>query len=109
MTDLLRLPSWADRDNLHAVVGTPRGSPCKLEFDPKLGVFTLAKPLMAGLSYPYDWGFIPSTQAQDGDPLDVLIVHDARTYPGVVLKCRPVGVLEVEQKSDGKKERNDRV
>jgi len=64
---------------------------------------------MAGLSYPFDWGFVPSTKAPDGDPLDVFIIHDAKTYPGVVLKCRPVGVLEVEQTSDGKRERNDRI
>ena len=62
---------------------------------------------MAGLSYPFDWGFIPSTKTPDGDPLDVLIIHDAQTYPGAVLKCRPVGVLEQEAK--GKKERNDRI
>jgi inorganic pyrophosphatase len=47
--------------------------------------------------------------APDGDPLDVFIIHEAKTYPGVVLKCRPVGVLEVEQTSDGKRERNDRI
>lgn len=109
MTNLTKLPSWADDDNIFAVVETPRGSSCKLDFDPKLGVFALAKPLMAGLTYPYDWGFIPSTKAEDGDPLDVLILHDAQTYPGVVLRCRPVGILEVEQGRKGKKERNDRV
>jgi inorganic pyrophosphatase len=109
MADLLNLPTWADGEYIHAVVETPRGSTCKLDLDTKLGVFMLAKPLMAGLSYPYDWGFIPSTKAPDGDPLDVLIVHEAKTYPGVVLICRPVGVLEVEQKSGGKTERNDRV
>ena len=109
MTNLLKLPTWADDEHVFAVVETPRGSTCKLDLDPDLRVFTLAKPLMAGLSYPYDWGFIPSTKAEDGDPLDVLIIHDAQTYPGVVLKCRPVGVLEVEQQSGGKKERNDRV
>jgi inorganic pyrophosphatase len=64
---------------------------------------------MAGLSYPYDWGFIPSTRAEDGDPLDALIIHDAATYPGLVLTCRPVGVLEIVQAADGKKERNDRL
>ena len=109
MTNFLKLPTWDDDGNIHTVVETPRGSTCKLDFDPDLGVFTLAKPLMAGLSYPFDWGFIPSTKAPDGDPLDVLIIHDARTYPGVVLKCRPVGVLEVEQRSGGKRERNDRI
>ena len=109
MTNLLKLPTWADDGFVYAVVETPRGSTCKLEYDPELGAFTLAKPLMAGLSYPYDWGFIPSTKAEDGDPLDVLVIHDAQTFPGVVLRCRPVGILEVEQQSEGKKERNDRV
>ena len=109
MTNYSKLPTWADKDHVYAVVETPRGSRVKLEFDPKLKVFTLAKPLFAGLTYPYDWGFIPSTQAEDGDPLDVLIVHDAATYPGLVLRCTPVGVLEVEQSSKGKRERNDRV
>ena len=109
MTNFLKLPTWDDDGHILTVVETPRGSTCKLDFDPDLGVFTLAKPLMAGLSYPFDWGFIPSTKAPDGDPLDVLIIHDARTYPGVVLKCRPVGVLEVEQTSGAKRERNDRI
>lgn len=54
-------------------------------------------------------GLIPSTKADDGDPLDVLIIHDAATYPGLVLKCKPIGVLDVEQAANGKKERNDRV
>jgi inorganic pyrophosphatase len=109
MTNYAKLPTWADGDHVYAVVETPRGSRAKLEFDPKLGAFTLAKPLLAGLTYPYDWGFIPSTKAQDGDPLDVLIIHDAATYPGLVLQCKPIGVLEVLQSSNGKKERNDRM
>jgi inorganic pyrophosphatase len=65
--------------------------------------------LMAGLSYPYDWGFIPSTKAEDGDPLDVLIIHDAQTYPGVVLRCRPVGVLEVAEEQEQKGEKRPRL
>jgi len=109
MTNYSKLPTWADDHQVYAVVETPRGSGAKLEFEPKLGVFTLAKPLLAGLTYPYDWGFIPSTKAEDGDPLDVLIIHDAATYPGLVLACRPIGVLEVTQVSKGKKERNDRL
>lgn len=66
-----------------------------MEFDPDLKAFTLAKPLMVGLIFPYDWGFIPSTKADDGDPLDVLIIHNSQTYPGVVLPCRPIGILEI--------------
>jgi inorganic pyrophosphatase len=98
-----------DGDHVHAVVETPRGSRAKFEYDPKLGVFTLSKPLIAGLTYPYDWGFLPSTQAEDGDPLDVLIIHEAATYPGIVLACVPIGLLEVVQVDKGKKERNDRL
>ena len=109
MTNLLKLPTWADKQHIYAVIETPRGSTCKLDFDPELRAFTLAKPLMAGLAYPYDWGFIPSTEAEDGDPLDVLVIHDAQTSTGVVLRCKPVGILELEQKKKGKKERNDRV
>jgi inorganic pyrophosphatase len=66
----------------------------------------LARPLMAGLSYPHDSGFIPSMKAPDGDPLDVPIVHDAKTIREWCLPA-PVGVLEVEQKSEAKTERND--
>ena len=52
---------------------------------------------------------MPSTKADDGDPLDVLVIHDAATYPGLVLRCKPIGVLEVLQTEKGRKERNDRV
>jgi len=104
-----KLPVWADKKHINVIVETPRGSRAKLEFDQKLGAFTLAKPLLAGLTYPYDWGFIPSTKAEDGDPLDVLIIHDAATYPGLVLKCKPIGVLEVVQVRKSSKERNDRI
>jgi inorganic pyrophosphatase len=109
MANLAKLPTWAEKTYVHAVVETPRGSRAKLKFDPKLHVFTLSKPLLAGLTYPYDWGFIPSTKAPDGDPLDVLIIHEAATYPGLVLSCKVIGILEIEQKKKGKTERNDRL
>jgi len=109
MPNLMKLMTWADKTHVNAVVETPRGSHCKLEFDAKYRVFTLAKPLLAGLTYPYDWGFIPSTKAEDGDPLDVLVIHDAATYPGLVLRCKPIGVLEILQATKDGKERNDRI
>lgn len=109
MPNLAKLPTWADKTSVYAVVETPRGSRAKLEYDPKLRSFTLAKPLLAGLTYPYDWGFIPSTKADDGDPADTLIIHDAATYPGLVLRCKPVGILEIMQTKKRKRERNDRL
>ena len=80
MRTLLTIPTWADEKNVHAIVETPRGSTCKLDFDPKLRVFTLAKPLMAGLTYPYDWGFIPSTKLVRR--LRPKIVHFTLKYSG---------------------------
>jgi inorganic pyrophosphatase len=61
------------------------------------------------LAYPHDWGFVPSTKADDGDPIDVMVVHDAATFPGIVLTCRIIGILQIEQKKKGKAERNDRL
>jgi inorganic pyrophosphatase len=61
------------------------------------------------LTYPHDWGFVPSTKADDGDPFDIMVVHDAATFPGIILTCRIIGILQIEQKSKGKTERNDRL
>jgi inorganic pyrophosphatase len=92
------------------VVEAPKGSLVKLKYDIELGVFTVSRGLPLGMSYPFDWGFVPSTRAPDGDPLDVLVVHEAATYPGALLPCRPLGIVEMEQDDkDGRRERNDRV
>jgi inorganic pyrophosphatase len=110
MPNLAKLPVRSKDGDVHVVVETPRGSAAKLEFDPELRVFTLSKALILGLTYPYDWGFIPSTRGEDGDPIDVLVLHDAATAPGLVLKCKVIGVLEVLQSKKGKKGiRNDRL
>jgi inorganic pyrophosphatase len=110
MSNLFKLPTFSDDGNLRVVVETPRGSQAKLDYDPKLKTFALSKSLLTGLSYPYDWGFIPATRAEDGDPLDVMVIHDAATYPGLVLTCKIIGVLQVEQHRKRKKaKRNDRV
>jgi inorganic pyrophosphatase len=110
MVDLRKLPVRDKKGDVHVVVETPRGSAAKLEFDPELHLFTLSKALILGLSYPYDWGFIPSTKGEDGDPVDALVLHDAATTPGLVLKCKIIGVLEVLQTEGGKHAiRNDRL
>jgi inorganic pyrophosphatase len=61
------------------------------------------------MAFPYDFGFVPSTLAEDGDPVDVLVLMDEPAFPGCVLSCRPVGVIEGEQKSKEGKHRNDRI
>src|ERR1700730_14849231 len=110
MPNLTKLPTRADKTHIHAVVETPRGSHCTSWILIQGNrAFTLAKPLLAGLTYPYDWGFVPSTQAEDGDSLDILVIHDDGTYPGLILRCKPIGVLEVVQTTKRGKERNDRI
>ncbi len=109
MTNFFDLPLFTDDGDVHAVIETPRGSHVKFAYDSKLKAFVLRKSLLTGLTYPHDWGFIPSTKADDGDPLDVMVIHEGTTYPGVVLICRIIGILEVEQKSKKKSERNDRL
>jgi len=109
MPNLINLPPFTKDDDVYVVVETPRGSRAKFDYDPKLKTFTLSKSLLTGLTYPHDWGFVPSTKADDGDPIDIMVVHDAATFPGIVLTCRLIGILQIEQKSKDKTERNDRL
>src|SRR5579859_5641262 len=102
MPSLNKLPSFSEDGDVHVVIETPRGSRAKFAYDPKLECFALKKSLLTGLTYPHDWGFVPSTQGDDGDPLDVMIVHDATTFPGMVVACRLIGILQIEQKSKKK-------
>jgi inorganic pyrophosphatase len=109
MTDFLSLPAFASRSDVHVVVETPRHAQAKFKYEPELGVFMLSRALTLGLSYPYDWGFVPSTEAPDGDPIDALVLHTITTNPGVVLRCRPIGVLDVLQTQGRRSLRNDRL
>ena len=98
-----------DKQMLRVVIETPKGSRNKFAFDPDEHIYELKKVLPAGMTFPYDFGFVPSTKADDGDPIDVLVLMDEPAFPGCVLSCRPVGVIEGEQKGNGGKERNDRI
>lgn len=109
MANFINLPSYTEDGDVYVVVETPRGSRAKFAYDPKLKAFTLTKSLLTGLTYPHDWGFVPSTKADDGDPMDIMLIHDAATFPGLVITCRVIGILQIEQKSTGKTERNDRL
>ena len=86
------------------IVEIPKNSSNKYEYDGKLGVFRLDRALYSAVHYPGDYGFIPGTLAEDGDPLDVLTLVDEPSYPGVLLAVRPVGVLEMvdQQEPDQK-------
>ena len=102
-----------DGDVFHLVVESPRGAALKLKYESAWNAMSISRPLPLGVVFPFDWGFIPSTLAADGDPLDAMALWDVPSYPGVVLRCRAIGVLYVEQNrhKDDKSERirNDRV
>lgn len=105
-----------DQQMLRVVIETPKGSRNKFAFDVDEHIFELKKVLPAGMAFPYDFGFAPSTKADDGDPVDVLVLMDEPAFPGCVLTCRPIGVIEGEQtkkrnknKNKNKTERNDRI
>src|SRR5579864_5604800 len=98
-----------DKQLLRVVIETPKGSRNKFAFDPDARIFELKKVLPAGMTFPYDFGFVPSTKADDGDPVDVLVLMDEPAFAGCVLSCRPIGVIEGEQGDKKDKERNDRI
>ncbi|MBS1148841.1 MAG: Inorganic diphosphatase [Myxococcaceae bacterium] len=93
------------------MVETPRGAQLKLKYDPEQKAMTLSRPLPMGCVYPFDFGFVPGTKADDGDPLDALVYWDLPAVPGLLLECRPLGVVELTQHSKKKnaRERNDRL
>jgi len=98
-----------DKQMLRVVIETPKESRNKFVFNPNERIFELKKVLPSGMSFPYDFGFVPSTEADDGDPVDVLVLMDEPAFPGCVLTCRPIGVIEGEQGDKKDKERNDRI
>ena len=91
------------------VVETPGRTRSKYTFDEALGLFRLYKMLPLGAAFPFDFGFIPGTRAEDGDPVDVLVVGDEPTFTGCVIPVRVLGVLEAEQTEKRATLRNDRV
>jgi inorganic pyrophosphatase len=81
---------------LDVVVEIPRGSRNKYEYDHERHIIRLDRRLFSATVYPADYGFVPDTLAEDGDPLDVLVLLDEPTFPGCWVRCRPVGVFWME-------------
>jgi inorganic pyrophosphatase len=94
---------------MQVIIETPRGSSNKFAYDVKNDLFRLKKVLPAGAVFPFDFGFIPSTLGEDGDPLDVMLFMDEPVYPGNLITARLIGVIEADQSEDGKTVRNDRL
>jgi inorganic pyrophosphatase len=99
----------AKEECLNVVIETPKGSHSKYAYNPKTGLIELKRALPEGMIFPFNFGFIPGTHADDGDPLDILVLNQEPLFPGCLLKARLLGVIEAEQTERGETTRNDRL
>jgi inorganic pyrophosphatase len=111
MADLTLLPHQLDDKNFvcRAIIETPKGCRNKFDYDPDSGLFMLGGLLPEGMMFPFDFGFIPSTLGEDGDPLDILVLMDSPAHVGCLIHVRIIGVIMAQQIENGKTERNDRL
>ncbi|WP_348267983.1 inorganic diphosphatase [Edaphobacter paludis] len=110
LSDPTQLRAIDKKDGLlQVIIETPKNSRNKYAFDVEQRIFSLKSVLPAGMAFPYDFGFLPSTLAGDGDPIDVLVLMDEPAFPGCLLRARLIGVIEGEQLDGKKRIRNDRL
>ena len=102
-------PFFAKGKHLDVVVETPKGSRVKYAYDMESGLFILSKALPEGMVFPFNFGFVPKTMAEDGDPLDMLVLNEEPLISGCLLKVRPIAVIKATQTENGKPVRNDRL
>jgi inorganic pyrophosphatase len=102
------IPALAD-GCINVVIETPARTQSKYVYEKQLGIFKLKKVLPMGMVFPFSFGFIPNTLGGDGDPLDVLVIMDEPGWPGCLVTCRLLGVLQAVQKSGEGEVRNDRL
>ncbi|HTM93387.1 MAG TPA: inorganic diphosphatase [Flavisolibacter sp.] len=98
------------KETVDIIIETPKGCRNKYAYDEEVKAFRLKKILPVGAVFPFDFGFIPDTKGEDGDPLDVLVIMNEPAYPGCVVECRIIGALKAKQtERHGKVEENDRL
>jgi inorganic pyrophosphatase len=102
-------PRDAGSGLVRVIVDTPKGSANKYKFDEELRCFKVSRILPLGLCFPFDFGSVPGTRAEDGDPLDVLVLMDAPTFPGCLVTTRLIGGIRARQREGGRMIRNDRL
>lgn len=80
---------------MNLVVEIPAGSRNKYEYNPEAGLMALDRVLHSSVRYPFDYGFIPNTLAEDGAPLDAMVIMEEPTFAGCLIAARPIGILEM--------------
>ena len=109
---LSKIDPKTDDGDVHVFVETPTGSRDKFELSHEHGLFEWSLQMPAGLVFPFSFGFVPNTLAEDGDPLDIALLVDGRFPEGTIVKSRLIGVLAVTQDDDDDGEvetQNDRI
>lgn len=111
MSDPSTIPNRLDPDKFlcRAIIETPKGCRNKFDFDPEANLFKLGGLLPEGMMFPFDFGFIPSTRGDDGDPVDIMVLMDAPAHVGCLMDVRIIGIIEAQQTEDGKTEVNNRL
>src|SRR5436853_7191668 len=111
MNDLALLANQFDakKCSCRAIIETPKGSRNKFNYEPDSNLFELGGLLPEGMMFPFDFGFIPSTIGDDGDPLDIMVLMDAPAHVGCLIEVRIIGVINAEQTEDDKSETNNRL
>ncbi len=104
--ELSKIPTGSNPpEEINVVIEVPMGSePVKYEFDKDANAIFVDRFLQTSMFYPCNYGFTPHTLSEDGDPIDVLVVSDMSVMPSAIIKCRPIGVLLMEDES-GKDEK----
>ena len=93
--DLSLIPPSPMKGIVNLIVEIPAGSRNKYEYCAQAGIMALDRVLHSSVRYPFDYGFIPNTLAEDGAPLDAMVIMDEPTFAGCLIKARPIGVLDM--------------
>src|SRR5579863_1661872 len=111
MTDLSSLPLQFDAKKriCRSNIEIPKGWRNKFDYDPDSGLFILGGLLPEGMMFPFDFGFIPSSVGDDGDPIDILVLMDAPAHVGCLMDVHIIGIIKARQTQDGKTETNNRL
>jgi inorganic pyrophosphatase len=111
MSDLTTLGAELDSRKFicRAIIETPKGCRNKFKYDPTSNLFMLGGLLPEGMMFPFDFGFIPSTLGDDGDPLDIMVLMDAPAHVGCLIEVRIIGIINAQQTEGNKTETNDRL
>jgi inorganic pyrophosphatase len=111
MSNLAKCPNkWNEKKcECKVIIETPKGRRSKFDYDPEYKLFALGGLLAEGLAFPFDFGFVPSTQGEDGDPLDIMVLMDEPAHVGCLLDVRIIGVIEAEQIEGKESTRNNRL